>query len=109
MLGVSIDRCSNLAEPLPAQLTSVRELIALIPAPGGHHRQHEDPTFAQQVLIEAQKMLADLNGCMSKVDFEMQNLFRDRCHSGEHVTRQQTHGELVGVVEDDRVVTCQVK
>ena len=40
---LAIERCSDLAEPLCAQLESVRELVASIPAPRRDHRQHEDP------------------------------------------------------------------
>jgi hypothetical protein len=44
--AVAIERCSDLAEPLCAQLAPVWELVASIPAPGCDHRQHEDPALA---------------------------------------------------------------
>jgi hypothetical protein len=45
----------------------------------------------------------------SKLDFELCDPMRHRCHPGHHVTRQQTHSELVRVMKNDRVVDCQVK
>ena len=44
---VAIERCSDLAEPLCAQLAPVRELVVSIPAPRCDHREHEDPTIAK--------------------------------------------------------------
>src|SRR5829696_5746019 len=44
--AVAIERCSDLAEPLRAQLAPVRELVASIPAPRCDHRQREDPALA---------------------------------------------------------------
>jgi hypothetical protein len=44
--AVAVERCSDLAEPLCAQLMPVWELVASIPAPRCDHRQHEDPTLA---------------------------------------------------------------
>jgi hypothetical protein len=44
--AVAIERCSDLAEPLCAQLAPVWELVASIPAPRSDHRQHEDPALA---------------------------------------------------------------
>jgi hypothetical protein len=44
--AVAIERCSDLAEPLYAQLAPVWELVAPIPAPRCDHRQHEDPALA---------------------------------------------------------------
>src|SRR4029453_7800662 len=49
---VAIERCSDLAEPLGAQLAPVWELVASIPAPGCDHRQHEDPALPEQALID---------------------------------------------------------
>ena len=66
----AIERCSDLAEPLCAQLAPVWELVAFIPAPGGDHRQNEDPALAQQVLIDTGIMLADFFGRMGEVEFD---------------------------------------
>ena len=44
--AVAIERCSDLAEPLCAELAPVWELVASIPAPCCDHRQHEDPALA---------------------------------------------------------------
>jgi hypothetical protein len=46
---------------------------------------------------------------LSKLDFELCDLMRYGCHPGQDVTGQQSQGELVGVMKDDRVVDCQVK
>jgi len=46
---------------------------------------------------------------LSKVDFELCDLMRQRCDSGKDVTRQQAQNELVRVVKNDRVIDCQVK
>ena len=63
-------RCSDLAEPLCAQLAPIWELVASIPAPRCDHRQHEDPALAQQVLIDAWIVLADFFGRMGDVEFD---------------------------------------
>jgi hypothetical protein len=44
--AVAIERCSDLAEPLCAQLAPVWELVASVPAPRCDHRQHEEPALA---------------------------------------------------------------
>ena len=46
---------------------------------------------------------------LSKLDFEVCDLMRYRCHPGQDVTRQQTQSELVRVMKKDRVVDCQIK
>jgi len=46
---------------------------------------------------------------LSKVDFELGNLMPYMSHSGKDVARQQTHGELVRIVKNDRVVNRQVQ
>ena len=45
----------------------------------------------------------------SKLDFELCDLMRYRCHPGQDVTRQQTQSEPVRIMKNDRVVDCQVK
>ncbi len=67
---VAIERCSDLAEPLCAQLAPVWELVASIPAPRCDHRQHEDPALAQQVRIDTRIVLTDLFRCMSEVELD---------------------------------------
>jgi hypothetical protein len=90
---LAFERCSNLAEPLCAQLAPVWELVAPIPAPRRDHRQHEDPAIAQQVQIDTRIVPADFVGRMGEVEFdrstaarleinEQQSVFR-----GEHVAR----------------------
>ena len=64
----TFERGSDLAEPLRAEPTSVREPVASIPAPGGDHRQHEDPAFAQQVLIDTLVVTGDFFGRVSEVE-----------------------------------------
>ena len=44
--SVSIECCSDLAEPFCAQLAPVRELVTSVPAPRCDHRQHQDPALA---------------------------------------------------------------
>jgi len=46
---------------------------------------------------------------LSKLDFQLCDLMRYRCHPGHNVTRQQTQSELVRVMKNDRVVDSQVK
>lgn len=46
---------------------------------------------------------------LSKLDFELCDLMRQGCDSGNDVTRQQARSEVVRVVENDRVVDRQVK
>ena len=45
---------------------------------------------------------------LSKLDFELCDLMRYRCHLGKDVIGQQTHSQLVRVVKHDRVVNCHV-
>ena len=44
--SVSIERCSDLAEPFCAQLAPVWESVTSVPAPRCDHRQHQDPALA---------------------------------------------------------------
>jgi hypothetical protein len=46
---------------------------------------------------------------LRKLDFELCDLLRHRCHPGQDVTRQQTQRELVRVMKNDRVVDWQIK
>ena len=89
----AFERCSDLAEPLCAQLAPVWELVASIPAPCCDHRQHEDPAVAEQVLVRTRIVPADFFGRMGEVEFdrsattcleiyEQQSVLR-----GEHVAR----------------------
>ena len=63
-------RCTDLAEPLGAQLAPIGELVASIPAPCGDHRQHEEPARAQHVVINPWIVVADIFGRMGKVEFD---------------------------------------
>ena len=77
---VAIERCPDLAEPLCAELASVGELVASIPAPRCDHRQHEDPALAQQVVIDIRIVLADFFGRMGEIEFRQArgSMSRDR-------------------------------
>jgi hypothetical protein len=44
---------------------------------------------------------------VSKVEFELCDLMRYGCHPGQNVTGQQTQGELVRVMKDDRFIGWQ--
>ena len=44
---------------------------------------------------------------LRKLDFEPRDLMRRRRDPGQHVTRQQPHGEPVRVMKNDRVVGGQ--
>src|ERR1039457_5885899 len=68
--SVAIERCSDLAEPLCAQLAPVRELVVSIPAPRCDHRKHEDSALVQQVLISGRIVLADFFGRMGDVELD---------------------------------------
>src|SRR5215469_5702328 len=46
---------------------------------------------------------------LSKLDLELCDLVRCRGDSGNDVTRQQPHSELVRIVENDRVLDGQIK
>ena len=65
-----IERCSDLAEPLCAQLAPIGELVASLPAPRCDHRQHEDPALAQHAVIDTRIVLADFLGRMGEVEFD---------------------------------------
>src|SRR6185437_9007787 len=67
---LAIERCSDLTEPLCAQLAPIGKLVASIPAPGGDHRQHEDPALAQQVVIDPRIVRADRFRGMGEVEFD---------------------------------------
>src|SRR5918994_1864336 len=90
---IAFERCSNLAEPLCAQLTPVWELVASIPAPCCDHCQHEDPALAQQVMIDTRIVPADLFGRMGEVEFDRSTATRLKIDEqrpvlrGEHVAR----------------------
>src|SRR5437899_4017077 len=68
--SVAIERCSDLAEPLYAQLAPVREMVVSIPAPRCDHREYEDPTIAKQVLIGCRVVLTDFLGRMRDVELD---------------------------------------
>src|SRR5437868_5121421 len=68
--SVAVTRCPDLAEPLCAQLTSVRQLVTELPAPRCDHRKHEDPAFAKQILINSRIVLADLFWRMGDVELD---------------------------------------
>ena len=88
-----IKRCSDLAEPLCAQLAAVGELVTSIPAPRCDHRQHEDPALAQQILIDTRIVLADVLGRMGEVEFNRAATTRLEVYEqqavlrGDHVAR----------------------
>src|SRR6266571_9055093 len=89
----AIERCPHLAEPFCAQLAPVRELVASIPAPRCDHRQHEDPAFAQQALVDIRIALADFFGQMGEVELDRAATARLEVYEqqpalrGEHVAR----------------------
>ena len=68
--SVAIERSSDLAEPLCAQLAPVRELVVSIPAPRCDHGKHEDPALAEQLMVNIRIALADLFGHMGEVEFD---------------------------------------
>jgi hypothetical protein len=68
--SIAIERCSDLAEPLCAQLAPVRELVVSIPAPRCDHRKHEDPALAKQILINSRIVFADFFGRMGDVELD---------------------------------------
>jgi hypothetical protein len=83
----AFERCSNLAEPLCAQLAPVRELVASVPAPRCDHRQHENPALAQQVLIDTRIVLADFFGRMGEVEFDRPTAARLEVYEQQPVLR----------------------
>jgi hypothetical protein len=46
---------------------------------------------------------------LSDIDLELRDLLLRRCHPGQDITGQQTQSELVGVIENDRVVDGKVE
>lgn len=44
----------------PAVAKPVRELIVFVPPPRGNHGKHQSPTLAEQILVKARKVFADL-------------------------------------------------
>src|ERR1700760_1256242 len=87
------ERGPDLAEPFCAALAPVRELVVPVPAPRGDHGQDEDPALAQQLLIDARVVLADLFGGMGEVEFDRPPATRLEIYEqrpvlrGEHVAR----------------------
>ena len=90
---IAFERCSDLAEPLCAELAPVWELVASVPAPRCDHRQHEDPALAQQATIDTRIVLADFFGRMGEVEFHRPTATRLEVDEqqpvlrGEHVAR----------------------
>jgi hypothetical protein len=68
--ALAIERCSDLAEPLCAQLAPVWELVASIPAPRCDHVQYQDPALTQHDLVDTRIVLADLFERMGEVEFD---------------------------------------
>jgi hypothetical protein len=68
-------------------------LVAAIPAPACDHRQHEDLTLAQQVMINSRIVPADFFGRMSEVELDRSTATRLEIYEqqpvlcGEHVAR----------------------
>src|SRR5215472_7667246 len=79
--------CSDLTEPLGAQLGTIGELVASIPAPRGDHRQHEQPALAQQVVIDPWIVLADFFGHMGEVEFNRSTATRLKVDEEQPVLR----------------------
>ena len=90
---LAIERCSELAEPLGAQLAPIGKLIVSIPAPCGDHRQHEEPALAQQGSLDTRIVRADCFGRMGEVEFDRPTATRLKVDEaqpvlrGEHVPR----------------------
>ncbi len=90
---LATERCSDLAEPLCAQLVPVWKLVASLPAPRCDHREHEDPALAQQLSIDTPIVLADCFGRMGEVEFDRPTAARLEVDEerpvlrGEHVPR----------------------
>src|SRR4029453_11492405 len=90
---IAFERCSDLAEPVRAELAPVWELVASVPAPRCDHRQYQDPALAQQVLIDTRIVLADFFGRMGKVEFHRPTATRLEVNEqqpvlrGKHVAR----------------------
>lgn len=62
--------CSELVEPLCAQLAPVRELVVSIPTPCRGDRQREDPALAKQVWVSRWTVFADVFGRMGDVELD---------------------------------------
>src|SRR5919202_1806788 len=66
-------------------------------------RDHEPITLVDARLhsrLESSHRAAGFGEPSSKLDFELCDLMRYRCHAGQDVTRQQAQSELVGVLEN---------
>src|SRR5689334_6623041 len=85
--AVAVEGCSDLAEPLGAQLASVWELVVSIPAPRCDHRQHEDPALAEQALVDTRIVLADVFGRMGEVEFDRPTAARLEVYEQQPVLR----------------------
>src|SRR5439155_22686106 len=90
--AVAIERCSDLAEPLCAQLAPVWELVASIPAPRCDHRQHKDPALAEQASADTRIVLADFFGHMGEVEFDRPAAARLEVYEQQPVLRGQHVG-----------------
>ena len=70
----------------------------------GPQRDHEAVTLIDARLhprVESGHRAPGLGEPLSKLDLELCDLLRHRCHPGQDVTRQQTQSQLVRVVDDD--------
>ena len=77
----------------------------------GPKRDHEAITLIDARLhsrLKSSHRTPGFREPLSKLDLELRDLLRHRCHPGQDVTGQQTQRELVRVMKNDRVVDSQV-
>jgi hypothetical protein len=78
----------------------------------GPQRDHEAITLIDAWLhstLKSSHRTSGIEELLSKLEFELCDLMRYRCHPGQDVTRQQTQSELVRVMKNDRLIGCQAK
>jgi hypothetical protein len=78
----------------------------------GPERDHEASTLIGAWLhpgIKSGHRAPGFHEPLSQLDFELRDLMRCRCYPSQDVTGQQSHGEPVRVLKDDRVVDGQAQ
>ena len=88
-MPLTVEFSSQLAKPLGAQLASVWELVASIPAPRRDHCQHQDPALAQQVVIDSRIVFADFFRGMGEIELDRATATRLEVNEEQPVIRAE--------------------
>ena len=78
----------------------------------GPQRDHEAITLVHtwcHSRLKSGHRTPDFCEPLSKINLELCDLMRYRCHLGHNVTGQQTHSEPVRIMKNDRVIDYQIQ